>query len=440
MSVLMCHAPRRPRRSNRTILSETPRLDQIRPRGSHGAGYARPSRRPATRGKASTVSDHPPPGWVPPSANPPPPGEQPSDAPPPGQSQGQSQGQTTGQTAGPTAGATQPGPHGYPYGAPPPWAVPVHKPGVVALRPLRLGDLFDGAFKTIRRNPKAMVGLAALVSTVAMVIPVLLTLLLAAAGQLSFDIHSSGDGTGGLGMAPGMITVATYLGPLFARIATVVLNGMLVRVVAEAVLGRKTTIGEAWASVRGRLLRLFGLTLLNTLVGVLLIGLPVGIALLVGFSSSAGAGIAVGVPLVLLGIVGLVFVEIRWFLLAPPALVLERTGVFASMRRAASLSRRQFWRLFGIVLLTSLVVGLASEVVAIPLGIIGAASGVVIGGTGGGLAVVYSSYLSQIIVGAITTPFTSGVVALQYVDQRIRKEGLDVSLIAAAQQPTGSRS
>ena len=32
-------------------------------------------------------------------------------------------------------------------------APPVHKPGVVALRPLALGDFFDGAFKTIRRNP-----------------------------------------------------------------------------------------------------------------------------------------------------------------------------------------------------------------------------------------------------------------------------------------------
>jgi hypothetical protein len=47
---------------------------------------------------------------------------------------------------------------------------------------------------------------------------------------------------------------------------------------------------------------------------------------------------------------------------------------------------------------------------------------------------VFSAYLSQIVVGAITTPFTSAVIALQYVDQRIRKEGLDVQLIAASQR------
>jgi hypothetical protein len=65
---------------------------------------------------------------------------------------------------------------------------------------------------------------------------------------------------------------------------------------------------------------------------------------------------------------------------------------------------------------------------------------VALSGTGGGLLLVFSTYLSQIVVGAITTPFTSAVVALQYVDQRIRKEGLDVQLIAASQgQPAEMR-
>jgi hypothetical protein len=378
-------------------------------------------------------SPGPPPGWVPPSAAPPP-GEQPP-APPPGQYAGQYSGQPGGYAA-------QPGPYGSPYGTPygTPWATPVHKPGVVALRPLKLGDFFDGAFKTIRRNPKAMVGLAALVSTVAIVIPVLITLALAASGDLSFDVDpATGDTGGGLGLGSGAVTASTYLGTLFGVIATVVLNGMLVRVIAEAVLGRKTSISEAWASVRGQLLRLFGLTLLNVLAGVLLLGLPIVLAVVVGVQSSVGAGFALGVPLVVLGFVALIFVQIRCFLLAPPALVLERIGVVASVRRGTALSRQQWWRLFGIWLLTNLVVGLASQVIAIPLALIGAVSGVFLAGTTGALVLVFSSYLSQIIVGAITTPFTSGVVALQYVDQRIRKEGLDVSLIAASQQPSGTR-
>ena len=42
--------------------------------------------------------------------------------------------------------------------------------------------------------------------------------------------------------------------------------------------------------------------------------------------------------------------------------------------------------------------------------------------------------LATLISGAITTPFTAGVDALMAIDQRIRREGLDVQLIHAAQR------
>ena len=50
-----------------------------------------------------------------------------------------------------------------------------HKPGAIPLRPLDLGDMYDGAFRIIRFNPKATVGSAVLVAAVAMAIPVLVT-------------------------------------------------------------------------------------------------------------------------------------------------------------------------------------------------------------------------------------------------------------------------
>src|SRR5690349_1230782 len=46
------------------------------------------------------------------------------------------------------------------YPAAPAYAMPVlHKPGIVALRPLGLGDVMDGSIKAIRRNPGATLGL-----------------------------------------------------------------------------------------------------------------------------------------------------------------------------------------------------------------------------------------------------------------------------------------
>jgi hypothetical protein len=353
----------------------------------------------------------PPPGWVAPT--PPPPG------PPPGPLPGPLPGRGSGYGYGPL----------------------VHKPGVVPLRPLGLGDFFDGAFKTIRRNPRAMVGLAALVTTAFMVVPVVVTLSLAAAGHLSadlaFDPATSGDGSA---LDAAAVPAASYLGSFFGLFATVVLNGMLVRVVAEAVLGRRTTAGQAWAATRGRMLRLVGLMLLDLVVIVLLVGLPVVVGVVVGLRADPAAGFLVGVPLGLLAGAAAVFVQVRYFQLAAPALVLERTGVVASLRRAGRLSQGQFWRLLGILLLTGLVAGVVGQVVAVPLALVGALGPLAFPGTGGALLLVLSSYVSQIVVGSLTTPFTSAVTALQYVDQRIRKEGLDVELIAASQRgPTGPR-
>jgi hypothetical protein len=185
---------------------------------------------------------------------------------------------------------------------------------------------------------------------------------------------------------------------------------------------------------------LIGLMLLDLVVVTLLLSVPVVLGVVVGLQAGSGVGWLVGVPVGLLAIAAVVFVQVRYFQLAAPALVLERTGVVASLRRAGQLSRGQFWRIFGILLLTGLVAGIVGQVISIPLALIGAIGPLVFPGTVGALMLVLSSYLSQILVGSLTTPFTSAVTALQYVDQRIRKEGLDVELIAASQRgPTGLR-
>ena len=44
-----------------------------------------------------------------------------------------------------------------------------HRPGIVPLRPLQLGDILDGAIKAVRFNPKSMVGMSALVLAVFLV-------------------------------------------------------------------------------------------------------------------------------------------------------------------------------------------------------------------------------------------------------------------------------
>ena len=160
------------------------------------------------------------------------------------------------------------------------------------------------------------------------------------------------------------------------------------------------------------------------------------LGVLAGFRWGVAWGFLVAVPLLLLAVVTLAFVQVRYIQFAAPGLVLERLGLGASLRRAGALSRGQFWRLLGILALTALVVGVVGQVVAIPPAVLRTGGAFLLQGTPGALVMVFASFLSQVVVGAVTTPFTSAVATLQYVDQRIRKEGLDVQLIAASRQST----
>jgi hypothetical protein len=348
----------------------------------------------------------------------PPPGGAPPGSPPPGW------------------GVQPPGPRwgqqGAPY-APPPWA-PVHKPGIVALRPLRLGDLYDGAFKSIRQNPKVMIGMAIVLVTGFLLLPSLVSVFMAAAGELSgpLDAESFSDPAAQQETQGVTAIVLSYVGNLLAVVAGLMLTGLVVHVVAEGVLGRRTTFGQAWAAVRGRLLRLVGVMLLAFLTMVVVVGVTTGLIALAAFTGGTTAAVITGVVTVPLAIVLVVWLQVRFFLLAPPALVLERLGVFASMRRSYRLTSRQFWRTFGIYLLTSVVVGVAASLLAMPFSLVALFGGLFVPESWSGLVYVLATYVGLVLTQALTTPFTAAVVALQYVDQRIRKEGFDIELISAS--------
>ncbi|HYZ54359.1 MAG TPA: hypothetical protein VE733_12795, partial [Streptosporangiaceae bacterium] len=67
-------------------------------------------------------------------------------------------------------GQPGPGPHGQwgatPYGYSPRYAPPAPKPGVIPLRPIGLSEILDGAFTAIRRNPRATLGVGAIIMTI----------------------------------------------------------------------------------------------------------------------------------------------------------------------------------------------------------------------------------------------------------------------------------
>ena len=117
-------------------------------------------------------------------------------------------------------------------------------------------------------------------------------------------------------------------------------------------------------------------------------------------------------------------------LLATPALMLEKLGVIAGLTRGWRLSRGSFWRLLGIYLLTSVIVGVVASIIVGPASMI--ATFVSLNPFSDPLALAITG-VGSILGSVLTTPFTAAVVALLYIDTRIRREGLDVELTRAAE-------
>ena len=123
---------------------------------------------------------------------------------------------------------------------------------------------------------------------------------------------------------------------------------------------------------------------------------------------------------------------VRFVYLAVPALVAERRGAWSSLRRASALSRRQLWRTGGIALLTVVVTSIAAQVLTTPISLL---LSLVVTGLGPQyalLGLVLAQAVSTVVAAAFVTPFTGAVTAVQYLDQRIRKEAYDVELLREA--------
>ncbi|PBC79548.1 hypothetical protein BX265_4355 [Streptomyces sp. TLI_235] len=304
------------------------------------------------------------------------------------------------------------------------WGAPMSpKPGIIPLRPLGVGEILDGAVTTVRRHWRTALGLSLGLAA--------LEQLLQALGQW-WAYERPGDVT----------EIVAMLAPFPLEVLLgVVAIGMLTMVVSKAVLGQPVALSEAWRTARPRLAALTGLTLLTGLI----IAAPFvpGIALLV-------AGVVDDLNETMLGlgaILALAALPLALWLaiglsLAAPALILERQGVFAAMARSRRLVRGSWWRLFGINLLTRVLMGIASSMVLMPFTLAAlAVSGDFTGSADSPVAATLPPLgllivaIGGTIVATFTIPLGAAVNVLLYIDQRIRREALDIELARAAGLP-----
>ncbi|WP_155993139.1 hypothetical protein [Nocardioides sp. URHA0020] len=341
-----------------------------------------------------------------------------------------------GWTAPPPPPSQQWGPpSGHPPVAPAPQWAPgmlgaAHRPGAMPLRPLGLGDIYDAAFRIIRFNPKATVGSAVIVASVAMAIPVVVTAVLTLVLDLSDD--ASGDDADLLGIAA--VYGTTIIGSVLQYVGLIFVTGMIAQVTAAAAIGRRLSLGEAWAATRGSRWRLVGLTLLVGLIWIVELGAYAAASVLVIWWAGSWVAPLIWFVVTLPGVVALTWwLWIRVTYLPVAALAIERIGILAAIGRGYRLTRRQFWRTFGIALLTVIVTAVAAQIITVPFAILAPVSSLAISDPGTAvLVLVVVNAIGTVLSTAFVAPFTAAVTSVQYLDQRMRKEAYDVELMTRA--------
>ncbi|WP_424893328.1 glycerophosphoryl diester phosphodiesterase membrane domain-containing protein [Streptomyces sp. XH2] len=333
----------------------------------------------------------------------------------------------------------RPGPQaGWQQAGRPQWGRPqAPQPGVIPLRPLQAGEIVEGAVRAMRIHWRAVLGISLTVAVGTQAVATVVDRLWDA-GTPELDpfggatpetpqelVGAIGNGLGGIGVAW-----------LLSLVGSITAAALLTVIVSRAVLGRPVTAREAWRSARPQLGRMAGLMVLvpMLLIGVFAVGIVWGL-----LAAAAGAEQA-GMSLTALGgLVAMVVATWLWirYSLAAPALMLEKQGVAAAMQRSAKLVRGSWWRVFGIqlisILITALVSLMAQTVVLV--------FDVFVHGAGGQSVADATDWASLIEIGiaavvssALTLPVSAGMTALLYMDQRIRRESLDVELARSASE------
>ena len=162
--------------------------------------------------------------------------------------------------------------------------------------------------------------------------------------------------------------------------------------------------------------------------------------------SSPGALIMVWFLVVFASVPLVLWIYVK-VLLAPAAVAIEKIGPWAGIRRSWGLTNRSWWRTFGVLLLVGLIVGIAVSLISggltsvlglfFPSDPSSASVDELLNATA--LSLVVSTLITTLIQ-SVGTAYLTLVMAVLYIDYRIRQESFDLDLgQIAAQSGTGDQ-
>jgi len=309
------------------------------------------------------------------------------------------------------------------------------------LRPLGVGELLDGAISALRANPRTMLALTAVIVVLSQLIQLVLTLPVIGITEDLGSVQPESDpdeALSALGSALASLALLYIAQFVVTFLSFHILVGLLAPVVGRAVLSDQISVREAWRQVRPRLLPLLGMALLLLIVSVgpALLAIGLGVLLI-----AAGGPLAVAGGLLSgLGGLGALVASIWAYVtlaFATPALVLERQPIRAAIARSRQLVRGSWWRVCGILLLGLLLYFVVSSVLstAFTLPFLFTVDFTASEPAPVTMLQIILGALGGIVSNGVTFPFGAAVVVLLYVDQRMRREGLDLELARAAGAP-----
>ncbi|MFI0404987.1 hypothetical protein [Actinomadura sp. 3N508] len=293
----------------------------------------------------------------------------------------------------------------------------------VPFRPMSISEMLDGAIAGIRRRPRTSLGLSVAFSTVIQVAS-------SVAAYFFIGDEARGEVTPDVLMESlGAQLTLTVMGLVLSAYGILLLSGLLAPILGRELVGMPIAPRQAWRDARPRLGRLAATA--AAVMGISLIALVVPIlpfALLIAAEAHPGLIVLAGILGFSIGI-GLMVWLYLLFVLGVPAVVLERQTVVGALRRSVTLSKGRWFRTCGTLLLALLVTvfmgffALRIPFLFVQLIFFGDSSG-----SDSTMAALAVDTLGRIVSWSVVLPFDAGVIALLYMDRRMRREGFDLEL------------
>lgn len=312
-------------------------------------------------------------------------------------------------------------------------------PGSIPFRPLTISDILNGLLRTVKMTWRVLVTVGLIVGFIAGILSLVITFISTVFGISEFEetlTTAAEEATSSEELLAafdqiteniGIILVGFALALVSALVMQVIATGVVTHIAADAVLGRKILSSEAWARIQPRVFGLVGLALTVFAIAIAAAAVAVVPVILI---SQVMPNITPGLLIIglIAALVLAIIISIRLGL-AAPIYILEQTTITKAISRSNQLVSGSSWRVFGYIILSSLLAQILGSVFSAPTQTAAIAASA---SNPDSSTATFLATLSTIISTAVALPVTATILTLLYTDLRIRKENFAEELKRAS--------